>query len=354
MSHGKNRNIENTEQQWKPEPEEKKPEQLTISEVSIGKLLKNERERKGLSYVEISKTTCIRDNILKALEDEEWDKLPSSVFVKGFIRSYSCALGLDEAEAVRLYQKKVPPEAPLPKPLVEPARSKKPFYVLVVFLLLAMAAAYYLWKEYPTRKEIVTSPETITPAGSEIGKTKIPKEMPVANENPFSEIEGKTELIPQSDLKTNHEEDEQVRLEEEKEETDIMPQAVAKTTRAEAQDSPAEEQEENENIRSSVGKPPQINDEIIPTIEDLPLTLKAYVREKTWVKIFVDDEAPKEYIFKPGSLHEWTARKGFDLLIGNAGGIDLEFNGEKIENIGAPGQVVRLVFPQYYIERSPN
>ena len=104
----------------------------------------------------------------------------------------------------------------------------------------------------------------------------------------------------------------------------------------------------------SIKKSKKPDYEILSLIEDFPQILTASVRERTWIKISVDGGDPKEYIFDPGNRHEWKARKGFDLLIGNAGGIDLEFNGEKIENIGAPGQVVRLVFPQYYIERSRN
>ena len=35
-------------------------------------------------------------------------------------------------------------------------------------------------------------------------------------------------------------------------------------------------------------------------------------------------------------------------LIGNAGGISFEFNGVQVENIGNPGQVVRLSLPEGY------
>ena len=88
--------------------------------------------------------------------------------------------------------------------------------------------------------------------------------------------------------------------------------------------------------------------EISPESEIRELILKANVREKTWVRIFVDDQDPKEYIFTPGSHPEWKAKEGMELLIGNAGGISFEFNGVQIENIGNPGQVVRLSLPEGY------
>ena len=88
--------------------------------------------------------------------------------------------------------------------------------------------------------------------------------------------------------------------------------------------------------------------EISPEPEIRELTLKANVREKTWVRIIVDDQGPKEYIFTPGSHPEWKAKEGIELVIGNAGGISFEFDGVQIENIGNPGQVVRLSLPEGY------
>ena len=82
--------------------------------------------------------------------------------------------------------------------------------------------------------------------------------------------------------------------------------------------------------------------------ETRELILKANVREKTWVRVFVDDLDPKEYIFTPGSHPEWKAKEGIELLIGNAGGISFEYNDVKVENIGNPGQVVRLSLPEGY------
>jgi cytoskeleton protein RodZ len=364
MNRSKNRNPQEPEALKDLEPEEENLKQGSTDEVNIGSLLKNERKKKGLGYSEISEITCLRTHILKALENEDWDDLPSPVFVKGFIRSYARALGLDEGELVGLYHKTVPLEAPPPKPLVEPVRSKKPLYFLFIIILLTMAAAYYLWKEYPTGQEILTSPETITPSDNDINKPKIPKDL-LGGSAPISpEDKDETTLMPQADQKTTEEEAGDIKGEEKKEKTILMPQADQKTTEEDTWDIQGEEEKEKTALmpqadlkttdRQLLPEKKKEKYEVMPSIEDLPLTLMANIRERTWIKIYVDDGDPKEYIFKPGSRHEWKARKGFDLTIGNAGGIDLEFNGEKIENLGAPGQVVRLVFPQYYIERSQN
>ena len=81
-------------------------------------------------------------------------------------------------------------------------------------------------------------------------------------------------------------------------------------------------------------------------------TLKAKVRESTWLKIFIDNAPAKEYLLRPGSQQEWKAGEGFEILIGNAGGLDLEYDGKKVEPLGGPGKVVRLRLPKGYQKRS--
>ena len=80
--------------------------------------------------------------------------------------------------------------------------------------------------------------------------------------------------------------------------------------------------------------------------ETLKLQLKGHVTERTWVSVSIDGLKSKEYIFGPSDTPEWKAEKGFELLIGNAGGIVLEFNGKKMDNLGKQGQVVRIKLPK--------
>src|SRR5919202_451623 len=61
----------------------------------IGNSLREARLRQGLEYVDIEQQTKIRSKYLKALEDEQFEVLPAPTFVKGFLRNYADALGLD-------------------------------------------------------------------------------------------------------------------------------------------------------------------------------------------------------------------------------------------------------------------
>jgi hypothetical protein len=83
------------------------------------------------------------------------------------------------------------------------------------------------------------------------------------------------------------------------------------------------------------------------TVEE-EYVLKAEISERSWIRIFVDDEPPKEYIFPPGSKAQWKAKKGFELVIGNAGGVSLQFNERLMANLGDSGRVVRLNLPEEY------
>src|ERR1043165_146062 len=61
----------------------------------IGNSLREARLRQHLDFPELEQATKIRGKYLRALEDEEFDVLPSQTYVKGFLRAYAEALGLD-------------------------------------------------------------------------------------------------------------------------------------------------------------------------------------------------------------------------------------------------------------------
>jgi cytoskeletal protein RodZ len=61
----------------------------------IGNSLHEARTRRKIELVQAEQATKIRGKYLKALEDEEFDLLPSETYVKGFLRAYADYLGLD-------------------------------------------------------------------------------------------------------------------------------------------------------------------------------------------------------------------------------------------------------------------
>src|SRR6266568_611553 len=74
-----------------------------MSKGTFGDHLKREREMRGVSLDEISAATRIATRFLRAIEDEQWDRLPGGVFNRGFVRAVARYLGLDEENIVAEY-----------------------------------------------------------------------------------------------------------------------------------------------------------------------------------------------------------------------------------------------------------
>jgi hypothetical protein len=61
----------------------------------IGPTLREARMRARIDITEVEEATKIRAKYLRAIENEEWNLLPGSTFVKSFLREYADYLGLD-------------------------------------------------------------------------------------------------------------------------------------------------------------------------------------------------------------------------------------------------------------------
>jgi hypothetical protein len=199
--------------------------------------------------------------------------------------------------------------------------------------------AYSLWKTVIPGKGTSENIEAIRSVGSRMVDSEPDQEgFSGAQEPPLNEQK-------ESVSAEIHESVEQVsRKEKDFVRETSLPELSSETVDVEAPNNTSEEAVPSFSEEPLLAYEPETSPE--PEIREL--TLKANVREKTWVRVFVDDQDPKEYIFTPGSHPVWRAKTGMELLIGNAGGIGLEFNGKPIENIGNPGQVVRLSLPEGY------
>lgn len=62
---------------------------------SIGHTLRNERQLKQLSLEELAQSTRIPLKWLQQIEANEFAQLPGDVFVRGFVKSYAKALGIE-------------------------------------------------------------------------------------------------------------------------------------------------------------------------------------------------------------------------------------------------------------------
>ena len=70
---------------------------------TVGEILKNAREKKGLTIESLEKKTRIVSRYIEALENNEFDKLPGEIYVKGFIKTISDKLLLDSDKVLERY-----------------------------------------------------------------------------------------------------------------------------------------------------------------------------------------------------------------------------------------------------------
>ena len=80
----------------------------------------------------------------------------------------------------------------------------------------------------------------------------------------------------------------------------------------------------------------------------ISLDIKAV--ERTWVAIQIDGQPVREATFQPGESFTYRAAKRIELVLGNAGGLDMTFNERRLEKIGKSGEVVTVVFTPQGVE----
>jgi len=307
----------------------------------IGALLKNEREKKGLSQEQIVDVIRLRKHYVEALESENWDMLPPPVFVRGFIRSYAQLLGLNEKEALELYETATPATSSPPKPLVKPAKTKGKRSYLLVLLLVVVGAGLYVLMGFPLTSRVSVSPEQETETASiQQGREETTKS---EEPEPTEESAG----VVSAEGESAKPEPEAV---EEPVVADTEEKPAGETTDAsKKEEKPAEEtRPEQAPGAPEIVAAPAIERDPEPAVTTDSLVLTGIVKARTWVRICVDDQEPKEYIFQPGSRPQWKGANGFNILIGNAAGVEFDFNGKKVGSLGEQGKVVRLRFPENF------
>jgi transcriptional regulator with XRE-family HTH domain len=73
----------------------------------MGEDLKRIRDELGISLEAIAEMTKIRIVFLRAIEEEELDKVPSRMFLKSFLKAYAESIGLDAANVASRYLKRM-------------------------------------------------------------------------------------------------------------------------------------------------------------------------------------------------------------------------------------------------------
>lgn len=86
---------------------------------TLGEELRRRREERGTTLNDISEATKIGTRFLKAIETDNFSILPGGIFTRSFIRAFAKQVGMNEDEAISLYQQQI--AGPLAEPQPSPA-----------------------------------------------------------------------------------------------------------------------------------------------------------------------------------------------------------------------------------------
>jgi cytoskeletal protein RodZ len=156
---------------------------------TVGEILREEREKKGLSLKDVETAISIRSLYLKSIEEGNYSIIPGEVYLKGFIRNYANYLGLNGQEMVDLYRKSQLPSptpiASVPSP-VEPPQTKptapvgklmgKRLLILILLIIIVTGAWWIMFASAPRNPDppAENKPVPTAPSQPAPGPTPIP------------------------------------------------------------------------------------------------------------------------------------------------------------------------------------
>lgn len=265
---------------------------------ALGDTFRTMRESQGLSLSAVAERTHIRSVYLAAIETEDWASIGPPVYVRGFLRSYARALGLDADDVIAQFAKTPGGSAPLtsaptaptrpavPPPItrerVEKPRStsavkerddeRRPGLSLgaMVGVLVALALVAFVGYQYVEYSQGGTVAQ-LPPA------TASAEPAPSAAAQPADERVVPVEQTPE-------------------------PRAVAK----------------------------------IP--EDRPSGFAVRLRDSSWLRVVVDGKVAMEGIYPKGTQRTFGGRSA-TVRVGNAGGVDISVDGKDLGPMGGLGDV---------------
>ncbi len=123
---------------------------------TVGQILKETRESKGFTLEDVEKITKIRQELLKALEENDFSKLPPTTFVLGFIKNYGKFLNLNHEKLLAIFRrdfeaKKHPPMVldSFANPLERNPFRLTPSRIVALTITIGVFFFFvYLWIEY--------------------------------------------------------------------------------------------------------------------------------------------------------------------------------------------------------------
>jgi cytoskeleton protein RodZ len=284
---------------------------------TFGGRLRREREMRGITLDEISESTKISRRHLEALETERFDQLPGAVFNKGFVRAYARFLGIDEDQAVADYsaasneQPQPEDKFPLeihdePNPDLNPRRSYLPLaFALAALVGVLVGYGFWVKSKQHTSEPTEATKQPPSAAATNNGKTASTEPAPT----PSSGEAGQTSAA----------------------------------TPAPAPPAPAQ----HLVATSTAADPPPTATEAKgakPVEKEKSFFVSIKAKEDSWVSVVADGKSVMERVLPADKHKKIKAGKLLTLRTGNAGGLEVSFNGHSLGALGNENEPRTLTF----------
>lgn len=137
-----------------PPPNERPAESANTAEIpeSPGARLRQTRQGKKLNLDYVASALHLSRPVVEAIEHDDYDRLPSAVFVAGYIRSYARLLGLDPEPLNQSFRRLHPGAEPPPRQVgrLQPGEEAPEggnwlLYLVILAVLLVLGGGVYLW-----------------------------------------------------------------------------------------------------------------------------------------------------------------------------------------------------------------
>ena len=277
----------------------------------LGDLLRETREQKNLSLEDAEKGTNIRKLYIKAIEDGNYDKLPGEVFLKGFMKTYAKFLGLDGQKIIEQYKAEKSGVKLLPnndEKTIEAEQSQP-------------AEKTTVEADLKKEEKIEKQPEKTT-----VDK---PATKPVPNIDNFNESKKYLETKNSSGSKKNVFIIVIIIIL-------IIVGAVAFLSNQGSDNQPAADTQpttEQTQPQQQQAQQPVSGSDVTATFS-----------QDCWTEVKVDGNTVLSETVKAGSSLNWKGNNQVEVTVGNAGAVDITFNGQPQGKMGDVGAVVTKAF----------
>lgn len=292
---------------------------------SFGEHLRRQREMRGISLEEIVATTKISRRLLQALEDEQFDLLPGGIFNKSYVKAYAKCVGIREDEAVAEYleaSQEAPPDtrviAQQHASIHSDRRPQRPHFPFMPVLILVAAAAGGVgaWKTYQNHKRERATQMAAAPTVATTPNSVVPG---VGN--------GTQAVEPARQADVGHE----------------PPVAAPVQTASAAPGASANSLPANRTPASG-----QTGNSVVSAGSPFEVTIRP--KDRAWVSIKSDGQYVVRGIIRPPDVKTIRATDQVVFYTGNAGAVEVDFDGKNVPLTGGANQEAVLVFNSHGLQ----